>query len=63
MAAIAGASATGSPSTSPSGVRGPELGKAQERWPDARGIELHQGDALTFLADTPVMFDAIYSVL
>ncbi|AYG80947.1 Ubiquinone/menaquinone biosynthesis C-methyltransferase UbiE [Streptomyces hundungensis] len=39
-----------------------QLGKARERWHDVGGMELYQGEALAFLADSPVTFDAIYSV-
>ncbi|WP_107499085.1 trans-aconitate 2-methyltransferase [Streptomyces sp. SM14] len=37
-----------------------QLDKARERWPDS-GLELHQGDALAFVAGQEP-FDAIYSV-
>ncbi|MFI5702170.1 class I SAM-dependent methyltransferase [Streptomyces xanthochromogenes] len=39
-----------------------QLGKARERWHDVSGLELHQGEALAFLADSSVTFDAVYSV-
>ncbi|MCX5383178.1 bifunctional 2-polyprenyl-6-hydroxyphenol methylase/3-demethylubiquinol 3-O-methyltransferase UbiG [Streptomyces sp. NBC_00083] len=39
-----------------------QLGKARERWSDLSGMELHQGDALAFIADSPAPFDAVYSV-
>ncbi|WP_049571417.1 class I SAM-dependent methyltransferase [Streptomyces sp. SBT349] len=38
-----------------------QLSKACERWPDVNGMELHQGEALGFLAQQEP-FDAIYSV-
>ncbi|MFF5130348.1 class I SAM-dependent methyltransferase [Streptomyces syringium] len=38
-----------------------QLAKARERWRDAEGMELHQSEALTFLAE-PGSFDAVYSV-
>ncbi|MEU7562982.1 class I SAM-dependent methyltransferase [Streptomyces eurythermus] len=33
-------------------LSGRQLDKARERWPDADGMELHQGDALACLGDT-----------
>ncbi|MGW7140650.1 class I SAM-dependent methyltransferase [Streptomyces xanthophaeus] len=39
-----------------------QLAKARERWPDVEGMELRQGDALTYLGETFTIFDAIYSV-
>lgn len=38
-----------------------QLRKARERWPDIEGLELHQGEALDFLASAEP-FHAIYSV-
>ncbi|MFF4286272.1 class I SAM-dependent methyltransferase [Streptomyces sp. NPDC001633] len=38
-----------------------QLAKARERWPDTEGRELHQGEALDYLASAE-SFDAIYSV-
>ncbi|SCD88915.1 Methyltransferase domain-containing protein [Streptomyces sp. ScaeMP-e83] len=39
-----------------------QLGKARERWPGVEGMELHQTDALTYLAGRSTVFDAVYSV-
>ncbi|WP_255951082.1 class I SAM-dependent methyltransferase [Streptomyces odontomachi] len=39
-----------------------QLRKARDRWADAPDMELHQGDALGYLAGTHTTFDAIYSV-
>ncbi|MFD4277038.1 class I SAM-dependent methyltransferase [Streptomyces cyaneofuscatus] len=39
-----------------------QLGKARERWPGVDGMELHQADALTYLAGNFTVFDAVYSV-
>ncbi|KQV05712.1 methyltransferase type 11 [Kitasatospora sp. Root187] len=39
-----------------------QLSKARERWPDVSGMELHQGEALTLLAESSSTFDAVYSV-
>ncbi|MFJ4617611.1 class I SAM-dependent methyltransferase [Streptomyces sp. NPDC088812] len=39
-----------------------QLAKARERWPDADGTELHQGDAVAYLAETFTLFDAVFSV-
>ncbi len=38
-----------------------QLAKTRERWPDTRGVELHQREALDYLASAQP-FDAIYSV-
>ncbi|MGA5562472.1 class I SAM-dependent methyltransferase [Streptomyces platensis] len=38
-----------------------QLAKARERWPDIQGMELHQCEALDYLASAQP-FDAIYSV-
>ncbi|MFI8399020.1 class I SAM-dependent methyltransferase [Streptomyces sp. NPDC085463] len=38
------------------------MDKARERWPDAAGTELHQGDALAYLGETSTVFDAVFSV-
>ncbi|MFF5441713.1 class I SAM-dependent methyltransferase [Streptomyces achromogenes] len=43
-------------------LSGRQLDKARERWPDVDGMELHQGDALAYLEDAFMVFDAIYSV-
>ncbi|MFF3730303.1 class I SAM-dependent methyltransferase [Streptomyces sp. NPDC002476] len=39
-----------------------QLRKARDRWADAGGMELHQDDALEYLAGTYTVFDAVYSV-
>ncbi|WP_328962666.1 class I SAM-dependent methyltransferase [Streptomyces virginiae] len=39
-----------------------QLTKAHERWPDADGMELHRGDAVSYLSKTYTIFDAVYSV-
>ncbi|WP_415957676.1 class I SAM-dependent methyltransferase [Streptomyces sp. 021-4] len=39
-----------------------QLGKARERWPGVGGMELHQADALTYLAGDLAVFDSVYSV-
>ncbi|MFE1828357.1 class I SAM-dependent methyltransferase [Streptomyces yangpuensis] len=39
-----------------------QLTKAHERWPDAQGMELHRGDAVSYLSETYTVFDAVYSV-
>ncbi|MFJ4867192.1 class I SAM-dependent methyltransferase [Streptomyces sp. NPDC088757] len=39
-----------------------QLDKARERWLDADGMELHQGDALAYLGETSTVFDAVFSV-
>ena len=39
-----------------------QLGKGRERWPGVDGMELHQADARTYLADNCTVFDAVYSV-
>ncbi|MCX5272276.1 class I SAM-dependent methyltransferase [Streptomyces virginiae] len=39
-----------------------QLTKAHERWPDADGMELHRGDAVSYLSKTYTVFDAVYSV-
>ncbi|MGW7521330.1 class I SAM-dependent methyltransferase [Streptomyces sp. NPDC054796] len=43
-------------------LSGKQLDKARERWPDADGMELRQGDAQACLAETSTVFDAVYSV-
>ncbi|GAA4912741.1 class I SAM-dependent methyltransferase [Streptomyces coeruleoprunus] len=39
-----------------------QLAKARERWADVEGMELHQGDALGFMAASVTRYDAVYSV-
>ncbi|MDT0309377.1 class I SAM-dependent methyltransferase [Streptomyces sp. DSM 44917] len=39
-----------------------QLRKARERWADVPGAEWHRADALAYLAETPAVFDAVYSV-
>lgn len=43
-------------------LSGAQLAKARERWAETDGLELHQGDALAFLAGSPVSYDAVFSV-
>lgn len=43
-------------------LSGAQLTKARERWADMEEMELHQGDALAFLAASTSPFNAIYSV-
>ncbi|MFD9416911.1 class I SAM-dependent methyltransferase [Streptomyces goshikiensis] len=43
-------------------VSGKQLDKARERWPNIQGMELHEGDATAYLAETFTIFDAVFSV-
>nr|WP_202446635.1 class I SAM-dependent methyltransferase [Streptomyces sp. SID5468] len=43
-------------------LSGAQLAKARERWAHVDGMELHQSDALAFLAASATSYNAIYSV-